>query len=126
MVDELMAALQAEEVAKCQLLQEVRVLTARTAELQGSLQEAIRDKARAEDAYTSSAAALNTLRRRAELLREEKRALMATYDSRLEGLVHGSVQYVGDVGCTPLQASPTRTVGVARSLAVYGTPPRRV
>lgn len=87
MVEELLAALQAEETTKCQLLQEVKGLTARTAELQGSLQDAIRDKARAEDAYTSASAALNTLRRKAELLREEKRALMATYDSRLEGLV---------------------------------------
>lgn len=120
-LDELMVALQAEEVTKCQLLHEVKVLTARSAELQGTLQEAIRDKSRAEDAYTSASAALSTLRRRAQLLREEKQALMATYDSRLEGLVRRRGSAWDEVH-VPVQASPTRSM--TRSLAVYGTPPR--
>ncbi len=47
----------------------------------------MRDKARVEDAYTSASASLNTLRRRTELLREENKAFMATYDNHLEKLV---------------------------------------
>lgn len=70
---------------------------------QGSLQEAMREKARIEDAYTSASASLNILRHRTQLLREENNAFMASYDSHLEKLVSGAQLGRGGYGlvCTP-------------------------
>lgn len=55
--------------------------------VQDALQQAMRDKVRVEDAYTSTCASLNSVRRKAEQLRHENKAFMANYDSYLHGLM---------------------------------------
>ncbi|KAK9803426.1 hypothetical protein WJX72_011695 [[Myrmecia] bisecta] len=92
MVADVVAAMQAEEKAKLEAQQEAQQYRRRAADLEANMSDTVGAKQRAEDSFTSSQAALSSMKKKAHVYRKENRTLLSNYDDWLKSLVshHGS------------------------------------
>eukprot|EP00891_Asterochloris_glomerata_P005567 jgi/Astpho2/5567/Aster-02825 len=86
-MEDVLAAMQAEERAKLDAQHEARVYRARLAELELTLTDSHTAKQRAEEAFSSSQAAVSTLKRKATAYKKENKQLVSQYDAWLKTLM---------------------------------------
>lgn len=95
LLSDTLSRLQTEEAAKVAAQQEAKAMRRRVDELEGSLGEMSSAKARSEEAYEGSQAALESMRRKLETYKRENKNLLASYDSWLKGVVAQRQPVVG-------------------------------